>query len=990
MKKVIIIVDAYTTGRFLAPRFQEKGFTCVHVQSRKNTIACYLNSYQAHDFIRNIVFQGDIEALLAELGDYEVHAVVPGAETGVLLADELTHKLGLPGNDSCKLATRRDKYTMQEQIKTDGVRGVQQSKVTSFAQARTFAESNGFPLIIKPLDSSGSHGVRFCHDLNALREAFASCKENGTVFGDQCHELLVQEFLDGKEYVVNAVSKAGQHYLTDVYIVHKTRTHDGILRYDHMDMVTPAEDVYQPLVDYIFAVLTSLGIREGASHSEVIMTASGPVLVETNARLMGSLVPEVVEQAYGFSHVSKLVDAIVEPEKFIREQDQLPDFQTRFRQVYFNNDHEMTVQTAADLSSWQALPTFARSSLHLSVGKTLPRSTSLADYLGYVYLVGDFAQIARDTQTMRQEFTQILASTQTSTGKQQGENPMLRRALITLTTDFGKQTQGLGQMRMVMANINAAKNNDPMVIDYMHGLQAHSVHAAARTMQTLAQVKMPNFSPRAHVCVVDPGVGTQQKRIIIETKDGDFLIGPNNGALLPAADAFGGIERVVEIANPALFNPHAMSDIFHGRDRFAPAAAHLANGVALETFGPEVPIAELIAAPFTEATISADGNIQAEVIQINSYGTAHLNIEHAAWDAWLAKYPTKSVSLQLGATTLELPIVKTFGEVEKGQAVILKDDYGRVCVAINQGRFCDVYELNIGDSMAVQAQVSVSATVDKEVDKAMTEKHYLKHPQQLQNTTQLVSVDKDDRGVFVRLAATVFHPQGGGQKGDIGKIGDYKVVDVRHADDKTEVNHYLDVAAVDEVKGIDEQVACEVDLAFRAKSAVLHTVGHYLGNVLEARGAVHPSGHHFHGEAKVEAQIGDMTKPEKAAFEQELQDAFAKMRTEHQLVKTQFDEAGNRSVQIGDNPAYPCGGTHLSSMAMVESMSLRYVKVKKGKISVGYDAEVNLELYKAAVKKQQAGLEQKAPVVVGMFAAKAEAPAAQQAEAAEQPAAAAN
>src|SRR3990167_9480849 len=100
------------------------------------------------------------------------------------------------------------------------------------------------------------------------------------------------------------------------------------------------------------------------------------------------------------------------------------------------------------------------------------------------------------------------------------------RTLITLTTDFGYQSQGLGQIRIIIVGIAAKAGIElPTVVDYAHGLPAHNLLAVARTMETLAQMDYSMFERRAHVCVVDPSVGTKQKRIIVETNQGDFLIG---------------------------------------------------------------------------------------------------------------------------------------------------------------------------------------------------------------------------------------------------------------------------------------------------------------------------------------------------------------------------------------------------------------------------------------------------------------------------------
>ncbi len=128
------------------------------------------------------------------------------------------------------------------------------------------------------------------------------------------------------------------------------------------------------------------------------------------------------------------------------------------------------------------------------------------------------------------------------------------KSIITLTSDFGVQSQGVGIMEAVAVDINP----DARVIHLMHGLPDFDLFYAARTMETL------NYIPIGfHVCVVDPGVGTKRKPIIIKTVRGDFLIGPDNGVLIPATRFLRGIKKVVEITNEK-YMKKPVSPIFHG------------------------------------------------------------------------------------------------------------------------------------------------------------------------------------------------------------------------------------------------------------------------------------------------------------------------------------------------------------------------------------------------------------------------------------------
>jgi len=129
----------------------------------------------------------------------------------------------------------------------------------------------------------------------------------------------------------------------------------------------------------------------------------------------------------------------------------------------------------------------------------------------------------------------------------------MKKPIITLTSDFGVQSQGVGIMEGVALEINPEAH----VIHLMHGLPDFNLFYAARIMETI------NYMPVGfHVCVVDPGVGTKRKPIIIETKRGDFLIGPDNGVLIPATRFLGGIKKIVEITNEKYMR-QPVSPIFH-------------------------------------------------------------------------------------------------------------------------------------------------------------------------------------------------------------------------------------------------------------------------------------------------------------------------------------------------------------------------------------------------------------------------------------------
>lgn len=231
------------------------------------------------------------------------------------------------------------------------------------------------------------------------------------------------------------------------------------------------------------------------------------------------------------------------------------------------------------------------------------------------------------------------------------------------------------------------------VIHLIHGLADFDLRSGARAIETV-QFMSIGF----HVCVVDPGVGTSRKPLIIHVKRGDYLIGPDNGVLLSAALLLGGVKKVVAITNTK-FMILPISPVFHGRHIFAPAAAHLANGAKIEEFGPEVPYEQLVPPPYREAAVE-NGAIKAEVITINKFGSLNINILHKVWDK-LNLQKNQHVAVTVNGKKIIMPFVETFGEVAVNKPLIFKDDYGRVEVAINMGSFAKKYTIKVGDPVHI-------------------------------------------------------------------------------------------------------------------------------------------------------------------------------------------------------------------------------------------------------------------------------------------------
>lgn len=247
----------------------------------------------------------------------------------------------------------------------------------------------------------------------------------------------------------------------------------------------------------------------------------------------------------------------------------------------------------------------------------------------------------------------------------------MRYRWISFLTDYGREDGFVAACHGVIATIAG----EARVVDVTHAVPPQDVRRGAAV---LAQT-VPYFPPAVHVGVVDPGVGTARRGVVVVT-GGGVLVGPDNGLLPPAADALGGVDAAFELAAPEYRLPQ-VSATFHGRDIFAPAAAHLALGVAPKRFG--APVRDLVRLPEPLAEVDA-GVLRTEVLGSDHFG----NLQVAAGPEQLAALGVAAgqrVRWCRDGAEWTVPVGRTFADVPAGEAVLIVDSAGLVSLAVNGG-----------------------------------------------------------------------------------------------------------------------------------------------------------------------------------------------------------------------------------------------------------------------------------------------------------------
>jgi S-adenosylmethionine hydrolase len=228
-----------------------------------------------------------------------------------------------------------------------------------------------------------------------------------------------------------------------------------------------------------------------------------------------------------------------------------------------------------------------------------------------------------------------------------------------------------------------------VIVDVIHEIAKFNIRMGAYMLASAAP-HFPNGS--VHVAVVDPGVGTRRRRIVIQTKK-SFFVGPDNGILALAAEKQG-IESIHELTNPR-FMLRKVSSTFHGRDIFAPAAAHMLNGVKPAEFGPE--IREPAEAEFTKVT-RKNGALIGEVLHVDGFGNIITNINEKEAAQNLVK---GEVNVAVAGNKLKLKFCKAYGETKPQEPLTLIGSHGFLEISVNQGSAAEKFKIKTGDTVTV-------------------------------------------------------------------------------------------------------------------------------------------------------------------------------------------------------------------------------------------------------------------------------------------------
>jgi L-amino acid ligase len=316
-QQVLVVVDGYSSGSQLPGVLRERGWGCIHVQSTPDLPPYYLATFDQTGYLATYNFTGDVKALAAELAPHRPAAVLPGTESGVVVADLLAAALGLPGNDPSTSRARRNKYEMHNRLQAAGLRSMDHYLARDLEGLVGWAATGAWPVVLKPPASAGTDSVTFCADIDELAATFHRLQGAVNQMGTTNDAVLAQRFLSGQEFFINGVSGDGRHVVTEIWRTDKIRVPGAGYIYDRSVLLDPTEPEMKDVVDYVHGVLDALGVRYGAHHTELMVDAAGPTLVECASRLSGGLNRPAATYAVGASMLDVAADVVVQGPAFV-------------------------------------------------------------------------------------------------------------------------------------------------------------------------------------------------------------------------------------------------------------------------------------------------------------------------------------------------------------------------------------------------------------------------------------------------------------------------------------------------------------------------------------------------------------------------------------------------------------------------------------------------------------------------------------------------
>jgi len=263
---------------------------------------------------------------------------------------------------------------------------------------------------------------------------------------------------------------------------------------------------------------------------------------------------------------------------------------------------------------------------------------------------------------------------------------------VTFLSDFGLRDDFVGTCHGVIAQIAP----EARVIDITHGIEPQAVLQGALVLAST----LPYMPQGVHLAVVDPGVGGRRRAVCVRDREGRLHVGPDNGLLVLALERFGGAEAAWELTSSE-YRLERVSMTFHGRDVFAPAAAHLARGVDPSALGPPLEPRSLVRLEVPEPELG-ERRLRATVLSADRFGNVQLNVSREHLERIGIEVGGR-VELERGGERFYALAARTFADARSGDVILYEDAYENLALAITGGSAAELLGVRPGEQLQIAA-----------------------------------------------------------------------------------------------------------------------------------------------------------------------------------------------------------------------------------------------------------------------------------------------
>ena len=410
-KKNVVIFEVISTGASYIHDIREMGFNPVCVEMHSGEF--YSREYYDMNYTLNgdelpqtIKADESYEKTLEMIKELDPICIIPASDDGIEWATRMAHELGLPGNDPKILNKMTNKKCMQEALKEIGVRYIKSKIVSSFEEAKEFASQlDCSKVVVKPSSGNSSLGVCICENEDELKDAF----ELNINLSDEFGMPLVQEYVGSDdeddaivEYVVDSVCCKGHNRPIAALRNEKFIIDDQNPIYDYSISIDERDEHFAQLKEYNDKVLEAIGLEYGVAHCEYKFDDKGPLLIEINCRVAGTLQRYcVLDKTWGEHSTALSLESYLDPEECIRKSDKPLRALASYIMKYIIIYDEINVVKSKVMNAFKNLESF-QYALSFGEGRVFVKTIDLSTAGGMVFLVNkDYDQLMEDINEVK-------------------------------------------------------------------------------------------------------------------------------------------------------------------------------------------------------------------------------------------------------------------------------------------------------------------------------------------------------------------------------------------------------------------------------------------------------------------------------------------------------------------------------------------------------------------------------------------------------------